>query len=815
MNLSPIIKQNIIRKKIELKGYIQGIGFRPFVYKLAHFYSLTGFVLNESGKLSIEVQGEVNQIEGFLKDLIEKKPKLSKVDSVITKDLIIKNDENDFRILSSRSIENEFSDILPDIALCEDCKKELLHPENPRYFYPFINCTNCGPRYSIIKDHPYDRINTTMNEFSMCDDCKKEYNDPLNRRFHAEPISCHRCGPIYIIVSKEEYQKNQTNYPIYLKQKFKEIYKEIISKNKSIQYNEYLIDSIIEFIHKGYIVAIKGLGGYHLACDPHNVDAVEKLRNRKKRKFKPFAIMFPDIESIKEYSNLNKKQKELLISPQAPIVLLKAKKIFPSSVIPQPQNYIGVFLPYTPIHYLLMHRYKKPLIMTSANFSDEPIVYQDEERIFDLADVVITHNRNIHIWNDDSVLKTYKNHTIKIRNSRGCTPFVMNLKHSSSISCLGLGAQLKNTISILHKNKIISSHSIGDLSELETFESFKNIVNYYKKIYYFEPDYVVVDFHPNYENTKWALTQFPKNKIIFVQHHHAHIASCMFENHLQNDVIGIALDGTGYGITENHPRIVGGEIYLANYKNFQHLGSLYPLQLCGGEKSIKEVDRLALSILYEIYKLNKISYSFGDWLKNFNNLKHLYADGFRIQVLSSMLEKNINLEKTTSCGRLFDGISSLSGICLYSDYEAHSAIALEQTALTNTKKDYIIQQSYPYSFFINPQNSICYLDWRPMISHILQDIEGNKSKSYIALKFHYSIAKAYSEMLLEFCKRFHIKEVVFSGGCFQNVLLLHFFERFLKTHVNLYFHKELSPNDSSISMGQILVATAKLNVNIS
>ncbi len=641
MNHSPLIKQNIIRKKIELKGYIQGIGFRPFVYKLAHIYSLSGFVLNEGGKVSIEIQGEANQIEGFLKDLLEKKPKLSKIDSIEMHELIVKNNEKDFIILSSRSIENEFSDILPDIALCEDCKKELLDPNNPRYFYPFINCTNCGPRYSIIKDHPYDRINTTMNEFLMCEDCKKEYNDPFNRRFHAEPISCHRCGPVYIVVSKEEYQNNQINYSMFLKQKFREIYQQIISKNKSIQYYDNLIDSMIQMIQKGWIVAIKGLGGYHLACDPYNDDAVKRLRNRKRRGFKPFAIMFPTMESIKEYAILNKKQKELLNSPQAPIVLVKAKKKFSPFVIPPPQNYIGAFLPYTPIHYLLMHKYKKPLIMTSANFSDEPILYQDEERIFDLAEVVITHNRKIHVWNDDSVLKTYKNHIIKIRNSRGYTPFVMNLKHSYSI--LGLGAQLKNTISILHKNKIISSHFIGDLSEWETFESFRKIINYYKKIYYFEPDYVVVDYHPNYENTKWALTQFPKNKIIFVQHHHAHIASCMFENHLQKDVIGIALDGTGFGITKNHPRIVGGEIYLANYKNFKHLASLYPLQLCGGEKSIKEVDRLAISILYEIYKFNNISYSFSEWLKNFKNLKHLYEDGFRIQVLSSMLEKNINL----------------------------------------------------------------------------------------------------------------------------------------------------------------------------
>ncbi len=795
----------MLRKRIEILGYVQGVGFRPFVYRLAKYYDLSGFVKNQNGKVIIEIQGNANSIEYFLIDLFQKKPRISRIDSIIKFDIPTKSKEYDFYIIESESIPNEFSEILPDIAICEDCKKELLEENNPRYFYPFINCTNCGPRYSIIHNHPYDRINTTMNYFKMCEHCSQEYSDPENRRFHAEPIACHECGPIYISVSVHELNQNQKNFIKYIKYKFELIDLKYKTREERISYNKNLINEMIDYLNKGDILAIKGIGGYHIACDPFNDETIKKLRIRKNRKYKPFAIMFPDIETLKEYAYVSPKEEELLLSKEAPIVLLKTKKAFSNFVIPQPQNFIGAFLPYSPIHYLLMKFYKKPLIMTSANISDEPIFYRENEsfdKILDLVDIVYIHNREIFIRNDDSVIKVYKNHPIFFRISRGYAPkmFSFPKKH---FNILALGAQLKNTISVLHKNKIILSHYIGDLDNIEAFFSFEETSHIYKKLFYFEPDYIAVDFHPEYENTKWALQNFPKNKIIYVQHHHAHIAACMFENQIEDNVIGIALDGTGFGITKNHPSILGGEIYLANYQKYIHLGSLLPIPLIGGERAIKEIHRIAIGLLYEFYKYFYNKNDFFEWIYN---LPIFHPENLKNYI--KLLEKQIHVIYSSSCGRFFDGISSLLNICHNSDYEAHAAISLEQVAVS-CFSDNMPLDSYRYDFI--KRNRILYLDWRPIIKSILEDILSNVSISMIALKVHFTIAMAYSEMILNFSKKYRINKIVLTGGCFQNLLLLEFFYKFLKNHVEVFIHKELSPGDSSISVGQVLIANAVLN----
>ncbi len=795
----------MLRKRIEVTGYVQGVGFRPFVYRLAKSYELSGFIKNQNGKVIIEVQGDADSLQSFIKDLSEKKPAISKIHSLIEFNIPLLSNEVDFRIVESEVIQDQFSEILPDIAICDDCKRELLDKNDHRYYYPFINCTNCGPRYSIIHGHPYDRINTTMNQFRMCKHCYQEYNEPINRRFHAEPIACHECGPIYISVSIDEYNEHSNNVLDYIHHKFNSVYSQHKTRWNRIVYNQNLISEMLDSIKKGSIIAIKGIGGYHIACDPFNDEAVIKLRQRKNRKYKPFAIMFPDIQTLKEYAYVSPKEKEFLLSKEAPIVLVRAKKNFSDYVIPQPQNFIGAFLPYSPIHYLLMNNYKKPLIMTSANITDEPIFYREDEnfkKIFSLVDCVYIHNREIFVRNDDSVVKFYKNHPIFFRISRGYSPktFFYNKNH---VRILALGAQLKNTISILHKNKILHSHYIGDLDNIEAFLSFEETYDLYKKIFYFEPDYIAVDFHPEYENTKWALKRFPKNKIIYVQHHHAHIAACMFENQIEESVIGIVLDGTGYGITKNHPSVLGGEIYLANYRKFIHLGSLLPIPLIGGEKAIKETYRIAIGLLYEFYKYFYKNNHFDKFILNFEYFRNVNTKNYTM-----LLEKQINVIYSSSCGRFFDAISSLLNICHYSDYEAHAAISLEQVAYSYSIKN----PSYnAYSYRLIKKNRILYLDWRYIVKGILEDLSSNTDIGLIALKVHNTIAKAYSQMVIYFAKKYKIRKIVLSGGCFQNLLLLEFFYKFLYNHVDVYFHKELSPGDSSVSIGQLLIANALLN----
>ncbi|MFN3603852.1 MAG: carbamoyltransferase HypF [Leptonema sp. (in: bacteria)] len=785
----PSTKQ-LERKQIEIEGYVQGIGFRPFLFRLANKHNLTGFVKNISGKVYLEIQGDKQKIEKFISDINVKKPPLAKIKSLKIKKINAIR-ENTFQIKESQKIEFVTSNILPDIAICKNCQKEILDPSNRRYLYPFINCTDCGPRYTIIFDHPYDRIHTSMNSFPMCEDCRKEYEDPFNRRFHAEPISCLKCGPEIILISRKDI--------IDLKAKIK--------KEKQIDYH-FLFKTTAELLKKGNILAIKGLGGYHICCSIDNKEVLQKLRIRKKRKYKPFAVMFPNIETIRSYCYLDPKEEELLLSYETPIVLLKLKKnvSVPEEINPG-QNFLGVFLPYTPIHYLLMHFYKKPLIMTSANFSNEPIIYKDDwEQLFQIADYVLYHNREIVNYCDDSVVSKSKYFTIFNRQGRGYTPKCFDFDSKTSI--LGLGAELKNTIAITNKNQIIISPYIGDLENIETWEHHFKTIELFKKIYYLNPEYIAVDYHPNFRTTRWAQENFSTNKIIYVQHHHAHIVSCMFENQIQEPVLGIALDGVGFGTTKNHPSICGAEIYFSTYKEFKHLGSIHPIGLIGGDKATKEIKRIGFTLIYEVYKKFFSKYNFKDFIKEFYS-KLILED---IDYYEQLLLKNLQFYKATSCGRLFDGVSYLLGLCEKSDYEGHPAILLEQSLYTFNKIKLNNKNIYNYKIYKNPKNQIYYLDWRFIIKDILMDLKEKKHLSIISQKFHNTLVSGFLEILNLIKVQTRIKKVVLTGGCFQNRYLLdNFYESLLKQDYKVYFHKNLSPNDENISIGQILVANAILS----
>lgn len=784
-------KNKIKRKKIEIEGYVQGIGFRPFVYRLANEYHLTGFTFNQSGKVIIEIQGEEENISFFLKDLELKKPKLSKINSILIIDVPIKKEEK-FNIKDSQKINLISSDILADISLCEDCKKELLDFSNRRYLYPFINCTNCGPRYSIIFEHPYDRIHTSMNEFSMCKDCKDEYQNPQDRRFHAEPNSCPNCGPKLFLISKQEYYNNDS------------------FRNNLITDYKYIFNKIIKLLKMGNIIAIKGIGGYHIACDIENSKAIMKLRFRKKRKYKPFAVMFPDIKSIESYCYVDEKEKELLLSYQSPIVLLRLKpnQLIDKNIIPGFQHHLGVFLPYSPLHYLIMHFYKKPLVMTSANFSSEPIIYKEDwDILFQIADYVLYHNRKIVNYCDDSVISKSKNYIIFYRQGRGFTPKSFHFYSQHFI--MGLGAELKSTIAITKKDKIILSPYIGDLENIETWKHYIKTMELLKKLYYFNPDYLAVDYHPSYASHRWALENFAKNKIIFIQHHHAHLASCMFENQIQERVLGIALDGTGYGITKHHPFICGAEIYLVDYKSFKHLGSIHPIKLIGGDIATKEIERLAFALVYEVYKKKYDKLTLKDFLSNFYKN---FLNSKKIHYFQQMIDKNIQIFEATSCGRLFDGISYLLGLCNESDFEGHPAISLEQILYTSEFPNSNLSDYYPYKIYQNENNFIYYLDWIPIVEKILIDLKEKQDLAKISRKFHNTIVYGLSNILNLIRENVEINKIVLSGGAFQNKYLIDQFNNILKNqNYEVYFHKELSTNDENISFGQVIIANAILS----
>ncbi len=798
---------NSKRKKIEINGLIQGVGFRPFIYQLAKKLNLTGFVLNQSGSVLIEIQGDNDRIQKFIELLHTEKPELAKIEKIHIKD-IMPVAEDDFQILESKKIHNEFSEILPDISICEECKKEILDPDHPRYLYPFTNCTNCGPRFTIIFDHPYDRIHTTMTQFEMCDFCKSEYKNPVNRRFHAEPISCHNCGPqLLLYESRKLVNLNETEIRTILKKKFSWLSN---VKNKK-KYYKWIYQKLSQLFNKGSIVAIKGLGGYHIACRADSEEVIRILRIRKKRSEKPFAVMFPDLQILKQYAFVSEEEEYLLKSNSSPIVLLKVKpeiKEFISEEVFK-QNYIGAFLPYTPLHYLLLEFYKNPLIMTSANYSDDPICYKEDEnfkKILEISDYVLIHNREIYTRCDDSVIKKTKHFLIYQRLSRGFVPLSLKLKNKNTKNILGIGAQLKNSISLLKGNTLIISQYIGDLDNYSVFESFLHTIELFKKLYYFEPDYIALDYHPDYPNTKWALKNYPQKKLIFVQHHHSHFASCYYENQLEGKSLGILLDGNGYGITQDHPKNIGGEIYLGDLRQFVHLGSLSPIILIGGDVAVKEVYRIGFSLLYSLYQKQDNQKPFKEWLKKYEKIYDLFLP-FENKILffEQMIHKNIQVFYTTSCGRLFDGISFLLGLCIISDYESHSAILLEQEMYKQSFEKFT-NQKYSYNFV--KKNGRIYIEWISLIQEIIEDIENHLSKSLIAQKFHNTVIEAYSDLIIQFSRNYKVKQVVLSGGCFQNSFLLDNFYGKLRSDLEVYFHRKLSPGDGSISTGQVLVASS-------
>ena len=750
-----------IRYCISVKGIVQGVGFRPFVYNTANKFNLKGFVLNDSNGVEIEIEGLKEDLNLFIDELENNPPILSRVIAV---EKVEKNENGytDFIIKKSESKYQKSTLISPDISICEDCLKELFNKNDKRFRYPFINCTNCGPRYTIIKDIPYDRANTSMHVFKMCSSCQKEYDNPSDRRFHAQPNGCFVCGPEIKLVDK--YGKNITC-------------SDIIFKTQ-------------ELIDCGYIIAVKGLGGFHLCCDACNNEAVKKLRDRKRRYQKPLALMSPDFDSILKYAYLNEKEKAVLSSPQRPILLLDKKPFnnISSNVAPG-INSFGVMLPYTPLHYLLLKNKFDALVMTSGNISEEPISIDNDEALFrlkNIADYFLLNNRDIYIRSDDSVVRIYPEKLMPLRRARGFVPIPIFLKKSYP-QILACGGMLKNTFCFLKNNKAFLSQHIGDLDNLETLEFYEETIVHLKRILEIEPEVVVVDKHPDYISTRYG-EELRNIELMKVQHHYAHIASCMAENGLTEEIIGIALDGTGYGDDGN---IWGGEVFIANLKEYERVAHFEYMPLPGGDKAIVEPWRVGLSYLFK---------TFGGDLKNIklDFLKEIEKKNQ--EVIISMIKKNINTPLTSSCGRLYDAVASISGIRNYIDYEGQAAIEFENLINSEDHNTDV----YEYEFM---EDEKVIIDIKPLIKDVVKDKLKKISPAVISLKFHNTLIKIFTDLCIKLRENHNLEKVALSGGCFQNIILLKNLKDSLeRNRFKVYIHTLVPPNDGGISLGQAILA---------
>ena len=791
--------------RVHITGVVQGVGFRPFVYNLATRLGLKGWVNNTSAGVDIHVEGDEIALGSFIEKLASEKPSLAVIDKIEAWDVPLEHLQT-FDIQHSTAIEGAFQPISPDVAICDDCLREMFDPNDRRYRYPFINCTNCGPRFTIIKDIPYDRPKTTMAGFTLCPDCEREYKDPTDRRFHAQPVACPVCGPKVWLEngSRVEGQKS------------------LVGDDAILQTQKLLND--------GKIVAVKGLGGFHLACDATNASAVTELRNRKLRVDKPFALMMPDLETVEKHCYVSDEERQLLQSAARPIVLLKRK---PESNIAREiapkQDWLGVMLPYTPLHYLLfddgprtaehassvVYRPLSALVMTSGNLSEEPIATDNDdarERLANLADACLFHDRDIHIRCDDSVVRVFDDGPLTmddasssavhrpssiypLRRSRGYSPFPVKLPFEVP-QILATGSELKNTFCITNKNYAFLSHHIGDMENYETLQSFEQGVEHFERLFRVKPVAIACDMHPNYLATRYALERAQRENLptFNIQHHHAHIAACMAEHGLDGSrpVIGLAFDGTGYG---DDGAIWGGEVLVADYKGYQRVGQLEYFPLPGGDAAIKKPARTALALLWSLGL---------EWDERLESVKEFCADDRTL--LRTQLEKRINTPLTSSMGRLFDAAAALAGVRQSVNYEAQAAIEFEALA------DPFEEEKYPFEW--NPPKRSPEpsrrIEVRSGVDALMADVLSGVPIQKVSARFHNGIADVCRVVSMGVRESTGINEVVLSGGVWQNVTLLSRTLSLLKREgFKVYIHRQVPTNDGGLSLGQAVIAASQ------
>jgi hydrogenase maturation protein HypF len=782
------------RRAIMVSGLVQGVGFRPFVFRLALEHKLGGRVKNQLGGVRIEIEGQSDNLDRFIADLTLRPPPLARIEDLRIEPQPVAG-ETIFAIVGSDGDVQPEDFISPDIATCADCLTEIFDPLNRRYLYPFTNCTNCGPRLTIIRAVPYDRERTTMASFAMCDTCRAEYEDPSNRRFHAEPIACPVCGPQVAVLDREGNQI------------------ETIGSLAAIEWSA-------EQLRAGHIGAMKGLGGFHLMCDGTNPVAVNELRRRKLRDEKPFAVMLADLAEAQRFCEIGGEEKQLLLSPQRPIVLLRRHAACPIAEPVAPGNpWLGVMLPYTPLHHLLLRKFAEPaaLVMTSGNRSDAPIVYDDSRLLTELkevADFFLTHDRRIQTRCDDSVMRIIDGEPLPVRRSRGYAPLPVRLAWGKAsgtpirltVPTLALGGQMKATFALGRGMNAILSHHIGDLDHFEAYRSYTESIESFERLYRFKPELLVHDLHPDYISSSYARERAAREglRCLAVQHHHAHVAGCMMENGIDGPVIGVAFDGTGYG---DDGAVWGGEFLIAHGASFKRVAHLRYVPMPGGEMAIREPWRMTLAHLLDA----------GEDHDPF--IATIPAP--TVATIKQMIAAGINAPLTSSCGRLFDAVAALIGVRREVSYEGQAAIELEWLAAranpspANGAGEREAGFTYPFGITGSEgegsEDAVrLIIDTRPLIAAIAREVRDRVAKNRIAQRFHSTIAAIIVKVSCELHARMGLNRVVLSGGVFMNsVLIREVRESLREAGLNVYCHTRVPPNDGGLCLGQLAVAAAQ------
>jgi len=784
--------------RIAVCGIVQGVGFRPYVWRLASGCNLRGEVYNDASGVMIKAAGYQADIDQFLKKLKLEIPPLSRIDQIECLDLDENIQRKSFEITQS-SDGYKSPHITADAALCSACLDETLSPFERRFRYPFTNCTYCGPRFSIVKKAPYDRSNTSMARFDLCDDCRTEFSDVDDRRFHAQPIACHVCGPKASLVHLNEG---------------------IVTYDMHSMLDD--VDAVCSLLQKGEIVAIRGVGGFHLACDATNSSVIKKLRKRKQRAAKPFALMARDLDIIRQYSVVSEQEEQLLKSPEAPIVLLKSngENSLPDELAPG-LNTLGFMLPYTPMHVLILRRMTRPVVMTSANLSDAPQVTSNEEvseKLKGIADYALFHDRDIVNRVDDSVVRVMCGRARIMRRSRGYAPGAIKLPEGfeTTPDLLAYGGELKSTFCLLTAGAAILSQHQGDLEDADTYEDYQNSLKLFQDLYQHAPEMLAGDMHPEYLSTKLAVERAHSEDlpIALIQHHHAHIASCLAENNVSlsaKPVLGVALDGLGFG---GDGEIWGGEFMLADYKDYKRLGTFKPVAMIGGAQAIKEPWR-------NVYAHLMAEMGWDRFAMNFNELD-LYKslEAKPLKTINQMLKHNTNVPLASSCGRLFDAVAAATGLCFDSAaFEGQGATLLEaaidEDALNATGEE----AAYPFAIPTLQLNGLPYIEPLAMWQALFGDLILKTPLPVIAARFHNGMARIIIDMIsrnIKTCSMdgHDVSQVVLTGGCFQNATLLGLVQKGLRNQgLEVLTHSTVPSNDGGLALGQVVIAAAKLIQN--
>ncbi len=764
------LNEPVKRKRILVQGVVQGVGFRPFVYQTATSLGLNGFVFNSSSGVTVEIEGRASALDEFCSTLKNDPPELAEVTEISASEIEVQGGEG-FSILGSREVSGAFALIPPDAGTCGECWRDFGDPVNRRFGYPFTNCTHCGPRYSIIRDIPYDRASTTMAAFTMCGECQAEYEDPGDRRFHAQPNACAVCGPSLSLMEGDVPFAGRDSLA--------------------------LIHQTRKLLRAGKIVAVKGLGGFLLACDATNDVAVAELRRRKRRPHKPFALMVRDLDAARNLCRLTAADEAALLHPRRPIVILARLPGGPLSQSLAPgDNTLGVMLPYTPLHYLLfsdspnLEPESAALVMTSGNLSEEPIVVSNQEALQQLggvADCFLLHNRHIFTRVDDSVTRTFEGRERVLRRSRGFAPQGIDLGIEMK-EVLAFGGELKNTFCLTKGRYAILSQHIGDLENYETMRFFEETLDRMKHVFKVVPRAAAYDLHPGYMSTRMAAASGIARRI-GVQHHHAHIASCMAENHLRGKVLGVALDGTGFG---TDGRIWGGEFMVADFAGFTRRAHLRNVLLPGGDAAVRQPWRMALSYLRDTFEQQ-----IPDSLRCFQGI-----DEKQVALVDTMLARRIQTVETSSCGRLFDAVAAMLGLAPEVTFEGQAAIALEAAAEAGIEDRYEfeIEQSEP-----------AILDFRPVIVSIVRDISSGRRLGEISARFHNTLSAAIGKVCSRIGASDAVDRVCLSGGSFQNLYLLgRTVVELRRRGFDVFLHAQVPANDGGLSLGQAVVVNEHL-----